>query len=67
MRRLRQRPVAAGGNVPGVALSAFARSEDRRAALDAGFDDFLTKPTLPADVVRTVARWLGGRTETAHL
>jgi CheY-like chemotaxis protein len=65
MRRLRQRSIAAGGNVPGVALSAYARSEDRRAALDAGFDDFLTKPTLPADIVRTIARWLGGRTGEA--
>jgi hypothetical protein len=28
------------------------------AALAAGFDDFLTKPALPLEVVRTVGRWL---------
>jgi CheY-like chemotaxis protein len=41
-----------------VALSAYARPQDRDAALAAGFDDFLTKPALPGDVVCTVARWL---------
>ncbi len=58
MRRVRQRPPAAGGSIPGVALSAYTRVEDRGAALDAGYDDFLTKPALPSDIVRTIARWL---------
>jgi CheY-like chemotaxis protein len=58
MRRLRQRPEERGGAVPAVALSAYARPEDRRAALAAGFDDFLTKPAMPADVVRTIEKWL---------
>ena len=44
--------------MPAVALSAYARAEDRQAALMAGFDDFLTKPAMPEDVVRTVDSWL---------
>jgi CheY-like chemotaxis protein len=44
--------------VPSIALSAFARAEDRRAALAAGFDDYLTKPALPADVIDALARLL---------
>ncbi|MNC94668.1 hypothetical protein D3C83_115780 [compost metagenome] len=43
-----------------IAVSAYARPQDRRAALAAGFDDFLTKPVLPADVVRAAGRWLLG-------
>jgi CheY-like chemotaxis protein len=44
-----------------VALSAFARTEDRRAALAAGFDEYLTKPALPADVLGALARLLAER------
>jgi CheY-like chemotaxis protein len=58
MRRIRQRPEEHGGAVPAVALSAYARQEDRQAALAAGFDDFLTKPATPADVVQTIGKWL---------
>jgi CheY-like chemotaxis protein len=54
IRRIRRRSRTRGGAVPAVALSAYARSEDRQAALDAGFTDFLTKPAMPADVVRAV-------------
>jgi signal transduction histidine kinase/CheY-like chemotaxis protein len=58
MRAIRRRPPNKGGAVPSVALSAFARAEDKRAALAAGFDDYLTKPALPADVLGTLARLL---------
>ena len=55
IRRIRQRTPAAGGRVPAVALSAYARAEDREAALGAGFDEFLAKPAMPAEVVRVIA------------
>jgi len=58
MRRIRRRPPERGGRIPSVALSAYARGEDRRAAIAAGFDDFLTKPAMPADVLRIVERRL---------
>jgi CheY-like chemotaxis protein len=58
MRRIRQRPPARGGLVRAIAISAYARPEDRQAALAAGYDDFLAKPAMPADVVRAVDRWL---------
>jgi signal transduction histidine kinase/ActR/RegA family two-component response regulator len=58
MRGIRRRPALRGGNVPSVALSAYARAEDRRAALAAGFDDYLTKPALPGDVLAAMTRLL---------
>jgi CheY-like chemotaxis protein len=58
IRRIRQRAPARGGLVRAIAVSAYARPEDRQAALAAGYDDFLAKPVMPADVVSAVHRWL---------
>jgi signal transduction histidine kinase/ActR/RegA family two-component response regulator len=51
IRRIRARPPERGGRVPAVALSAYVRAEDRQAAIAAGYDDFVAKPAMPADVV----------------
>jgi CheY-like chemotaxis protein len=40
-----------------VALTANAFEEDRRACLEAGMNDFLTKPLDPDALRATVARW----------
>ena len=44
-----------GGAVPAIALTAFARSEDRLRALECGFRDHVSKPVEPAELVRAVA------------
>ena len=46
-------------SLPAVAISAFARSDDRRAALESGFDDHLTKPVSSPQLVTTVRSALG--------
>lgn len=56
MRELRALPAEKGGQTPAVALTAFARSEDRRRALLAGFDMHLSKPVEPGELVAVVAR-----------
>lgn len=48
-----------GGRVPAVALTAFARSEDRTRALLAGFLVHVAKPVDPTELVATVASVVG--------
>jgi PAS domain S-box-containing protein len=55
LRRVRQ-----VSSVPAIALTAFARDEDSRKALEAGFVAYLAKPAEPAHIVATCARVLGG-------
>jgi CheY-like chemotaxis protein len=45
-----------GGGTPAVALTAFARSEDRRQAMLAGFDVHVAKPVEPGELVAVVSR-----------
>jgi PAS domain S-box-containing protein len=45
-----------GGKVPAIALTAFARSEDRLRALQCGFRDHVSKPVEPAELVNAVAQ-----------
>jgi signal transduction histidine kinase/CheY-like chemotaxis protein len=42
-------------SVPAIALTAFARNEDRTRALVAGFNQHIAKPVEPAALVRAVA------------
>src|SRR3954468_18935041 len=53
-RRLRARAAQQGGDVPAVALSAYTRAEDRSAALEAGFDAFVAKPTTSTDLLAAI-------------
>ena len=55
MRRLKSMGDV-GANIPAIALTAHARDEDKRAALDAGFALHLAKPVDPAELVRAVTQ-----------
>ena len=44
-----------GSQVPAIALTAFARSEDRLSALEAGFSAHISKPVEPSELIATVA------------
>ena len=55
-RRIRATPGLAGLVV--IAMTANATADDRRRCIDAGMNDFETKPVLPARLFRTVGRWL---------
>ena len=61
-RRLRAGAAGARARgLPVVALTANAFADDRAACLDAGMDDFLTKPLRADRLCSTVAHWLEQR------
>jgi signal transduction histidine kinase/ActR/RegA family two-component response regulator len=61
MRAVRARPIEDGGRTPAIALTAFARSEDRTRALLAGYQVHIAKPIEPHELIVTIAS-LTGRT-----
>ena len=61
IRRVRALPAEAGGVTPAVALTAYARAEDRVRVVQAGFQMHLAKPVEAAELLAVVAR-LSSRT-----
>jgi PAS domain S-box-containing protein len=51
IRKIRSLAPAKGGRIPAVALTAFARSEDRQRALLAGFQMHVAKPVEPSELL----------------
>jgi CheY-like chemotaxis protein len=60
MKRIRALPATLGGRVSAVALTAYARGEDRTRALTSGFNMHVAKPIDP-DELLTVLASFGGR------
>jgi hypothetical protein len=61
IRRVRALGPEQGGNTPALALTAYARAEDRVKAVMAGFQQHVSKPVEPAELIAMVAS-LAGRT-----
>ena len=61
LRQVRALGSERGGKLPAIALTAFARSEDRTRALLAGYLVHVAKPVEPHELIATVAS-VGGRT-----
>jgi signal transduction histidine kinase/CheY-like chemotaxis protein len=59
MRAIRAMPPECGGRTPAIAMTAFARSEDRTRALLAGYQVHLAKPMEPHELLVTIASLTG--------
>ena len=55
LKRVRRLPPDEGGSTPAVAVTAYARPEDRERALRAGFQMHVVKPVDAAELVAVVA------------
>jgi CheY-like chemotaxis protein len=63
IRRVRALPPDRGGRIPAVALSAYARLEDRLKVLAAGFQMHAPKPIEPAELIAIVSSVAGRATQ----
>jgi CheY-like chemotaxis protein len=64
IRRVRARPPGKGNDIPALALTAYARSEDRMQAIAAGFQMHLSKPVETAELLVVIASLARYRTKT---
>ena len=64
IRRLRVHEESQTNALPAVALTAYARSEDRTKAIRAGFQNHLSKPVEPAELLAIVGILAGRRVKT---
>jgi signal transduction histidine kinase len=60
IRELREFPPDQGGQIPAIALTAYARETDRLRALSAGFQMHLTKPVEARQLVAAIAHLARG-------
>ena len=54
MQQIRAMPPNQGGNIPAIALTAYAREIDHRRALEVGFQRHISKPLEPNQFVQAV-------------
>lgn len=59
IRRVRGLSREQGGQTPAIALTAYARTEDRIRALEAGFQTHIAKPLEPAELVAVIKSFAG--------
>jgi PAS domain S-box-containing protein len=64
VKQVRSMPPEEGGKTPAIALTAFARSEDRTRALMAGYQVHVSKPVEASELLATVASVAGRTAET---
>jgi signal transduction histidine kinase len=59
INKVRSLPVDQGGHIPAAAFTAYAREEDRKRVLDAGFQMHIAKPVSSSKLVAMIARLAG--------
>jgi PAS domain S-box-containing protein len=59
IERIRKLEPEQGGRTPAIALTAYARAEDRERALAAGYQEHIPKPVEPDELVEVIAKLAG--------
>ncbi|MEW6736855.1 MAG: ATP-binding protein [Acidobacteriota bacterium] len=59
IRTIRARGIEKSGRIPAIALTAYAKSEDRLRAITAGFQMHLAKPIEPAELLAVISTLIG--------
>ncbi|QLI81448.1 PAS domain S-box protein [Chitinibacter fontanus] len=54
-------------SVPIIAMTAHAMSDERQRCLDAGMNDYVTKPIQPDILFATIAKWVGDKITTPEI
>ncbi|MEW6733264.1 MAG: PAS domain S-box protein [Acidobacteriota bacterium] len=55
IRQIRALPLAQGGDLPAIALTAYARDAERKQSLEAGYQQHVAKPIEPQALINTLA------------
>jgi PAS domain S-box-containing protein len=63
IRHIRAMPPEQGGQIPAIALTAYASESDLQQALSAGFQRHLAKPVEPAELMAVVTTLIRGNSE----
>lgn len=66
IQRLRSIEEVQGSALPAVALSAYARSDDRTKAIRSGFQNHLAKHVEPAELLAVVSSLAGRKGTPSH-
>jgi CheY-like chemotaxis protein len=56
IKKIRTLPSEEGGDVPAIALTAFAAAQDKEKAIESGFQKHISKPVEPREVARILGR-----------
>jgi CheY-like chemotaxis protein len=58
VKTIRRQEKVTGKHIPLIAVTAYVMEEDRRACMDAGFDEHLGKPFSPDQFQEMLQRWV---------
>jgi len=65
-RKIRERETRGARRVPIIAMTASAMKGDREKCLEAGMDDYITKPVTPDELEAVLRKWVGAPIASAE-